>query len=239
MSLFLADRLTGVFFFGLPILDRIELPTAVVTKRLYSNLDVDLALAATHTPAIAADALAPSPLRLALAGCRGPSGACCACLRRLPRSSRRRRLHNCRLAFTNRAATPDASSEGRLGASLSDPRLRVSIAGPSSPSSPGTSPTTTPRVPICVPSSRTWSVLRRRRSDQPILHTSTPSTSPSTRLPPFEHRAAAALPLRAVASPPLVPIADYRHAFSGMYVASGSHAAGPTRALQLRHPTGM
>jgi hypothetical protein len=30
---------------------------------LYSNLGVDLAPAATHTPAIAADALAPSPLR--------------------------------------------------------------------------------------------------------------------------------------------------------------------------------
>jgi hypothetical protein len=124
MSLFLTDRLTDVFFFGLPILDWIESPTATVTKHLYSNLDVDLALAATHTPSIAADALAPSPLRPALAGCRGPSAGSCACLRRLPRSSRRRRLHNGRLAFTNRAATPDASSEGRLGASLPAPRLR-------------------------------------------------------------------------------------------------------------------
>jgi hypothetical protein len=90
MSLFLADCLTDIFFFGLPILDRIESPTAAVTKRLYSNLDVDLALAATHTPFIAANALAPSPLRSALAGCRGPSAGCCTCLRRLPQSSHRR-----------------------------------------------------------------------------------------------------------------------------------------------------
>jgi hypothetical protein len=43
-------------------LDRIASPTATVTTRLYSNLGVDLAPVATHTPAIAADALAPSPL---------------------------------------------------------------------------------------------------------------------------------------------------------------------------------
>jgi hypothetical protein len=114
----------------------------------------------------------------------------------------------------------------------------VSIVGPSSPSSPGTSPTTTPRVTICVPSSRTWCVQRRRRSDQPIWRTSPPSTSPSTRLSPFEHRVAAASPLRAVASPPLVPAAGYQRAFSGMYIAGGSHAAAPTRALQLRRPIG-
>jgi hypothetical protein len=112
------------FLFGLPILDRIESPTAAVTKRLYSNLGVDLAPAATHTPAITADTLAPSPLRPALAGCRGPSAGCCAYLGRLPRSYRRRRLRAGRLAFTNRAATSDASSEGRLGASLPAPRLR-------------------------------------------------------------------------------------------------------------------
>jgi hypothetical protein len=46
------------FLFGLPILDRIDSPTAAVTKRLYSNLGVDLAPAATHTPAISADMLA-------------------------------------------------------------------------------------------------------------------------------------------------------------------------------------
>jgi hypothetical protein len=91
--------------------------------RLYSNLGVDLAPAATHTPAIAASALAPSPLRSALAGCRGPSVGCCAYLHSLPRSSRRRRLCTGRLAFTNRAATPDALSEGRLGTSLPTPRL--------------------------------------------------------------------------------------------------------------------
>jgi hypothetical protein len=112
------------FLFGLPILDRIESPTAAVTMRLYSNLGVDLALAATHTPAIADDALAPSPLWLALAGCRGPSAGCCACLCRLPRPSRRRQLRTVRLAFTNRAATPDASFEGCLGSSLPAPCLR-------------------------------------------------------------------------------------------------------------------
>jgi hypothetical protein len=105
------------FLFGLPILDRIASPTAAVTTRLYSNLGVDLSPAATHTPAIAADALAPSPLRSALAGCRGPSVGCGAYLHRLSRSSRRRRLRTGRLAFTNRAATPDALSEGRLGTS--------------------------------------------------------------------------------------------------------------------------
>jgi hypothetical protein len=64
------------------------------------------------------------------------------------------------------------------------------------------------------------------------------STSPSTRLPPFEHRAAAASPLRAVASPPLVPAAGYQRAFSGMYAAGGSHDTALTRALQPRRPIG-
>jgi hypothetical protein len=85
-------------FFGLLILDRIESPTATVTKRLHSNLGVNLAPAATHTPAIAADTLALSPLRPALAGCRGPSAGCCA-------------------------AMSEASSEGSLGASLPAPHL--------------------------------------------------------------------------------------------------------------------
>jgi hypothetical protein len=89
-----------------------------------------------------------------------------------------------------------------------------------------------------VSSSRIWRVRRRRRSDQPICLSSPTSTSLSTRLPPFEHRAAAASPLRAIASPPLVPAAGYQHAFSGMYVAGGSHAAAPTRALQPRRPIG-
>jgi hypothetical protein len=121
---FIAGRLIGVFLFGLPILDRMASPTAAVTTRLYSNLGVDLTPAATHTPAIAADTLAPSPLRSALVGCRGPSVGCCAYLHRLPRSSHRCRLRTGRLAFTNRAATPDALSEGRLGTSLPTPRLR-------------------------------------------------------------------------------------------------------------------
>jgi hypothetical protein len=112
------------FLFGLPILDRIESPIAAFTKRLYSNLGVDLAPAATHTPAIAADTLAPSPLRSALTGCRSPLVSSCAYLGRLPRSSRRRRLCAGRLALTNRVATSDASSEGRLSASLPAPRLR-------------------------------------------------------------------------------------------------------------------
>jgi hypothetical protein len=111
--------LIGVFLFGLPISDRIASPTAAVTTHLYSNLGVDLAPAATHTPAIAADALAPSPLRSALAGYRDPSVGCCAYLHRLPQSSRRRRL-----AFTNRVTTSDALSKGRLGMSLPTPRLR-------------------------------------------------------------------------------------------------------------------
>jgi hypothetical protein len=34
--------LTGVFLFGLPILDRIESPTAVVIPRLYSDNGIDL-----------------------------------------------------------------------------------------------------------------------------------------------------------------------------------------------------
>jgi hypothetical protein len=36
------------------------------------------------------------------------------------------------------------------------------------PSSPGTSPTTTPRVPICASSSTPLRILRCHRSDQPI-----------------------------------------------------------------------
>jgi hypothetical protein len=70
------------------------------------------------------DTLAPSPLWPALAGCRAPSAGCCAYLGRLLWSSRRRRLRAGRLAFTNRAATSDTSSEGRLGASLPAPHLR-------------------------------------------------------------------------------------------------------------------
>jgi hypothetical protein len=79
---------------------------------------------------------------------------------------------------------------------------------------------------------------RRRWSDQPIWRSSPPTTSPSTRLPPFEHRVAAVSPLRAVALLPLVPAAGYKCAFSGMYVASGSHAAALTCALQPRRPIG-
>jgi hypothetical protein len=108
----------------LSILDRIASPTAAVTTRLYSNLDVNLALAATHTPAIAADTLAPSPLRSALAGWRGLSVGCCAYLHRLLRSSHWRRLRTGWLAFTNRAAASDALFEGCLGTSLPTPRLR-------------------------------------------------------------------------------------------------------------------
>jgi hypothetical protein len=118
VSLFLA------FLFWFIDLRSVESPTAAVTKRLYSNLGVDLAPATTHTLTIAADALVPSPLLPALDGCRGSSSGCCACLRRLPRSSRRRRLRTGRLAFTNRTATIDASSEGCLGVSLPSPRLR-------------------------------------------------------------------------------------------------------------------
>jgi hypothetical protein len=225
--------LTGVFSFGLPILDRIESPTAAVTKRLYSNL----ALTSHRRPPIRR---LSRPRRRRRFGRLLPvvavSAGCCACLRRLPRSSCRRRLRTSRLVFINRAAQPDASSEGRLGASLPAPCLcglhRRSVFAVIARYFTDNDA----RVPICVPSSRTWRVQRRRQSDQPIWRTSTPSTSLSTSLPLFEHRTAAASPLRAVASPPLVPAAGYQCAFSGMYVAGGSHAAASTCALQPRRP---
>jgi hypothetical protein len=59
---FSCRSLDRCFLFGLPVLDRIASPTAAVTTRHYSNLGVDHAPAATHTPAIAADVLAPSLL---------------------------------------------------------------------------------------------------------------------------------------------------------------------------------
>jgi hypothetical protein len=40
---FSAGRLTGVFFFGLPILDRIESPTVAIIPRLYSDNGIDSA----------------------------------------------------------------------------------------------------------------------------------------------------------------------------------------------------
>jgi hypothetical protein len=44
--------LTGIFFlFGLPILDRIESPTATVILRLYSDNSIDSAPAASSKPA--------------------------------------------------------------------------------------------------------------------------------------------------------------------------------------------
>jgi hypothetical protein len=46
------------------------------------------------------------------------------------------------------------------------------------------------------------------------------------------------LPLQAATSPLLVPATGYQRAFSGMYVAGGSHAAAPTRALQPCRPIG-
>jgi hypothetical protein len=39
---FFAGRLTGIFIFGLPILDRIESPAAVVNLRLYFDNGIDL-----------------------------------------------------------------------------------------------------------------------------------------------------------------------------------------------------
>jgi hypothetical protein len=39
---FFAGRLIGVFLFGLPILDRIESPTAVINMCLYSDNGIDL-----------------------------------------------------------------------------------------------------------------------------------------------------------------------------------------------------
>ena len=88
----------------------------------------------------------------------------------------------------------------------------VSIAGLSSSSSPGTSPTTSPSTPICA-SSPPWRIQRRRRSDQPITRLSSPSTSPSTRLPPIEPQVAIASSLRTAALPPEVfPSAAPTHA---------------------------
>jgi hypothetical protein len=51
--------LTGIFLFGLPILNRIESPTAAVILRLYSDNGIDSALADSSTPAIAANSLVP------------------------------------------------------------------------------------------------------------------------------------------------------------------------------------
>jgi hypothetical protein len=68
----------------------------------------------------------------------------------------------------------------------------VSITGFSSSSSSGTSPTTSPQISIYALSSMPWRVLRRRRFDQLIWHTSTSSMSPSTCLPQTEYRAAVA-----------------------------------------------
>jgi hypothetical protein len=59
-----------------------------------------------------------------------------------------------------------------------------------------------------------------------------------SRLPPTEHRVAAASPLRAAAPPPMVQAAGFQRAFQGAYVAGG-HAAPSTRALQLRCPFGV
>jgi hypothetical protein len=61
--------------------------------------------------------------------------------------------------------------------------------------------------------------------------------SPSTRLSPFEHWATTALPLRAVASPPLVHATGFQRTFLG--IIAGGHADAPTRTLQPRRPFGV
>jgi hypothetical protein len=58
-SLFLIGRLTGVFLFGLMILDRIESPTTAVILRLYSDTSIDSTPVASSTPTIVVDSLAP------------------------------------------------------------------------------------------------------------------------------------------------------------------------------------
>lgn len=74
---------------------------------------------------------------------------------------------------------------------------------------------------------------RTRRSDQLILHASMPSTSPSMRLPPIEHRAAVASPL---------PGQQRRHLWSteGAYTmvfsrCTNSRPAMPSRAAASLH----
>jgi hypothetical protein len=56
---FSTNRLTGIFDFGLPIIDRIESPTTAVIMRLYSDNDIDSAPADSSMPAIAVDSLVP------------------------------------------------------------------------------------------------------------------------------------------------------------------------------------
>jgi hypothetical protein len=55
-----AGRSTGVLFFGLPIIDRIESLTNAVNMRLYSNIGVDFAPNTSPAPATMADSLAMS-----------------------------------------------------------------------------------------------------------------------------------------------------------------------------------
>jgi hypothetical protein len=51
--------LIGIFFFGLPILDRIELPIAAIILCLYSDNSINSAPANSSTPATVADSLTP------------------------------------------------------------------------------------------------------------------------------------------------------------------------------------
>jgi hypothetical protein len=57
-SLFLCWSLDRLFIFDLAILDQIELPTAAVIQRFYSDNGIDSASAASSTSAITADSLA-------------------------------------------------------------------------------------------------------------------------------------------------------------------------------------
>ena len=83
--------------------------------------------------------------------------------------------------------------------------------------------------PPIFPSSSPWRVHRRRRSDQQIARTSAPSTSPSTRLPPIEHRVATAPPLRAAAPPPLVRATGCQCALPGVYAPVASRRCPESR----------
>jgi hypothetical protein len=49
---FSAGRLTCIFFFGLPILERIEPPNVAIIPRFYSDNNIDSAPGASSTPAL-------------------------------------------------------------------------------------------------------------------------------------------------------------------------------------------
>ena len=90
-------------------------------------------------------------------------------------------------------------------------------------------------TPICA-SSSPWRVHSCRRSDQLIERLSPPSTSPSTRLPPIEHRVAAASPLYAAAPPPLVRATGCQRVLPGVYAPVASRRCPDSRPAATPPP---